>query len=72
MVHEAIEDGGGAGRITDQFAPVLERSIAGHKCRSQFVPAHCYRLELQVYERNACLGLLTIILFLGLRKLATL
>lgn len=39
-MQEPIQDGGGAGNIADQLAPVFLRTIAGHHRRPEFVPAH--------------------------------
>ncbi len=40
MVQEPVENGGGAGDIPDQLAPIFQRPIAGHDCGTRFVAAH--------------------------------
>ena len=38
VVHEAVEDGVGDGRIGDQLVPVLDCELAGHDRRAAAVP----------------------------------
>src|ERR1700691_4478568 len=40
MVQEAVEDRRGAGYVADQFAPIFQRSVAGHHGRTGFVATH--------------------------------
>src|SRR5579863_6437936 len=40
VVQEAVEDRGGGGHVADQFAPVLQRAVAGHHRRADLVTAH--------------------------------
>lgn len=40
MVQKAVQDGGGAGHIADQFAPILQGAIGGHHSGFSFIPSH--------------------------------
>ena len=40
VVKEAVEDGRGAGHVTEELAPVFEWSVAGHDGASGLVAAH--------------------------------
>ena len=40
VLQEAVEDGGRARYVTDQFAPIFKRSVAGHHRAAQLMSAH--------------------------------
>lgn len=40
MVQEAVEDGAGRRHVGEEFAPVLQRAVAGHDGGAVFVTAH--------------------------------
>ena len=37
---EPVEDGGGGGNVTQQFAPFLDWAVGGHEGRAGFISAH--------------------------------
>jgi hypothetical protein len=39
VVQEAVEDGGGAGDVAEEFAPIFEGAVAGHERGAGFVAA---------------------------------
>ena len=40
VMQEAIQDGRGAGNVTDQFAPIFKRSIARHHSAAGLITPH--------------------------------
>ena len=40
VVQKAVEDGGGGGNVTEEFAPFFEGAVGGHEGGAQFVAAH--------------------------------
>ena len=40
VVEEAIEHGGDSGAVTQQFAPVLHRSVGSEQCAGALVASH--------------------------------
>ena len=46
MMQKAIQDGAGGGHVAKEFAPFLERAVAGHDSRAVFLAAHHYFQEI--------------------------